>query len=237
MNWYSPKKPAEIAESRLIQAILTGKFSINSNLPAERELAELLGVTRPTLREALQRLERDGWLEIHQGKPTRIRNYWEEGNLGVLSAIAQNPKYSPQNFVQNLLSVRIDLAPSYARLACENNPARLSQFLGELITLPDDPQTYTQADWTLHHQLTVFSANPIYTLILNGFRDLYLSMGLLYFSQADARRHSSCFYKDLLDAVNQNDPTAVETLTHRVMSESLQFWQKIDLNKNIGGIP
>jgi len=81
MNWYSPKKPAEIAESRLIQAILTDKFSINSNLPAERELAELLGVTRPTLREALQRLERDGWLEIHQGKPTRIRNYWEEGNL------------------------------------------------------------------------------------------------------------------------------------------------------------
>ncbi|MFH1445976.1 MAG: fatty acid metabolism transcriptional regulator FadR [Chloroflexota bacterium] len=237
MDWYSPKKPAEIAESRLIQAILTGKFSINSNLPAERELAELIGVTRPTLREALQRLERDGWLEIHQGKTTRIRNFWEEGNLGVLSALAQNPKYNPQNFVLNLLSVRIDLAPSYTRLACENNPVLLNQFLGKLITLPDDPQTYTQADWTLHHQLTIFSANPIYTLILNGFRDLYLSMGLLYFSQADARLHSSCFYKELLHAVNQNDPIAAEALTHHVMSESLQFWQKIDLNNNIGGIP
>ncbi|MFZ3080168.1 MAG: GntR family transcriptional regulator, partial [Bellilinea sp.] len=62
MNWELPQKPAEISESRLIDAILTGKFPIDTNLPAERELAVSLGVTRPTLRETLQRLARDGWL-------------------------------------------------------------------------------------------------------------------------------------------------------------------------------
>ena len=82
MNWNAPEKPAEFAENRLIQAIISGHFPINSNLPAERELAAQLGVTRPTLREALQRIARDGWIEIRHGKPTRVRNYWQEGNLG-----------------------------------------------------------------------------------------------------------------------------------------------------------
>jgi GntR family transcriptional regulator, negative regulator for fad regulon and positive regulator of fabA len=63
-------------------------FPPGSNLPGERELAVQFGVTRPTLREVLQRLERDGWIEIRQGKPTRVRDYWQEGNLAVLVAVA-----------------------------------------------------------------------------------------------------------------------------------------------------
>ncbi|MGC6744236.1 GntR family transcriptional regulator [Escherichia coli] len=46
-----------------ITASLPGLF-----LPAERELSELIGVTRTTLREVLQRLARDGWLTIQHGK-------------------------------------------------------------------------------------------------------------------------------------------------------------------------
>ena len=55
----------------------------------ERELAGQLGVTRPTLREALQRMARDGWIKIQHGRSTRVRNFWREGNLGVLSGIAR----------------------------------------------------------------------------------------------------------------------------------------------------
>jgi len=76
MDWQPVQKPAEMAESRLLEAILSGHFPINSNLPGERELAAQIGVTRPTLREALQRLARDGWLDIQHGKPTRVRDYW-----------------------------------------------------------------------------------------------------------------------------------------------------------------
>ena len=58
MNWTSPQKPAEVAESRLITAILDGRFPIGQPLPPERELAGQLGVSRPALREALQRMAR-----------------------------------------------------------------------------------------------------------------------------------------------------------------------------------
>ena len=89
MDWQPMQKPAEMAESRLLEAILSGNFPINSSLPGERELAEQIGVTRPTLREALQRLARDGWLDIQHGKPPRVRDFWREGGLAVLEVLAQ----------------------------------------------------------------------------------------------------------------------------------------------------
>ena len=41
-KWQHISKPAQIAERRLISAILDGTFAIN-HLPGERELAEFLG--------------------------------------------------------------------------------------------------------------------------------------------------------------------------------------------------
>lgn len=49
-------RPSEHAESALVTAILDGEFPPGSALPGERVLAGQLGVTRPTLREAIQRL-------------------------------------------------------------------------------------------------------------------------------------------------------------------------------------
>jgi GntR family transcriptional regulator, negative regulator for fad regulon and positive regulator of fabA len=50
-----PQRPALYAEQALVTDILNGTFPPGSNLPAERELSIQLGVTRPTLREALRR--------------------------------------------------------------------------------------------------------------------------------------------------------------------------------------
>lgn len=94
-EWSAPPKIAEITERRLLDAILDGSFPIDSKLPPERELAGMLGVTRPTLREALQRLSREGWLEIHHGKQTRVKNYWQEGNLLILNYLVHNLQAQP----------------------------------------------------------------------------------------------------------------------------------------------
>lgn len=226
MNWDTPPKPAELAESRLIEAILQGQFPIGSTLPAERDLAVRLGVTRPTLRETLQRLARDGWIEINQGKPTRIKDYWQEGNLGVLAALARFPHYAPADFVPNLLQVRQLLAPTYTRLAVQHAAATLLPFLHALTTLPDTPQAYSSADWELHHRLTIASGNPIFTLILNGFAALYQQMGPLYFTRPDHRTHSQTFYRDLAALTTAGDSDAAATLTQQIMAESVALWQQ-----------
>ena len=74
-----PMKPSQYAEHVLITAILKGTFKAGQALPGERTLATELGVTRPTLRETLQRMAGEGWLKIVHGKTTVVRDYIKEG--------------------------------------------------------------------------------------------------------------------------------------------------------------
>jgi GntR family negative regulator for fad regulon and positive regulator of fabA len=224
MNWKTPPKPAEITETRLIEAILNNHFPINSTLPGERELAAQLGVTRPTLREALQRLARDGWVEINHGKPTRVCNYWQEGNLAVLASIARHQANIPDDFVNNLLAIRMLMAPSYARSAIENNPKCMLTLLSRYSDLPDEAEAYAEADWELHRQLTICSGNPVFTLILNGFQDLYPDMGRMYFQNHEARSASQEFYQGLIKSAQSNDPALAEQVTLQAMETSSQIW-------------
>jgi len=226
MEWSAPQKPAELAENRLIEAILDGFFPIGSSLPGERELASQLKVTRPTLREALQRLGRDGWLEIHQGRPTRVRDYWREGNLAVLGAIASREAHQPLDFIPNLLAVRLALAPAYTRLAVLNQPEALDGCLASAPAQTDPPADFARFDWDLHHLLTVLSGNPIFTLILNGFAGLYIPMAERYFQLSEARRSSSLFYRKLSEAALARDPARAEAVIRQAMLDSLSLWER-----------
>jgi GntR family negative regulator for fad regulon and positive regulator of fabA len=227
MDWELPPRPAELVEHRLINAILAAEFPINSRLPPERELAQRLGVTRPTLREALQRLARDGWIDIHHGKPTRVRDYWHEGNLAVLGTIARHQDHVPPDFVPNLLQVRELLAPAYARLAVKRAARNLAKFLEDYQNLADTPDTFARADWELHQYLTIESGNPIFTLILNGFKELYPDMGRVYFTPPKARARSRRFYADLRAAAQARDPARAEVVTCEVMQDSIELWKRI----------
>ena len=227
MNWELPLRPAELVENRLINAIVDGEFPINSLLPPERELAHRLGVTRPTLREALQRLARDGWIEIHHGKSTRVRDYWHEGNLAVLGTIARFQDHVPPDFVPNLLQVRELLAPAYARLAVKRSAKNLVKFLAGYQNLVDAPDAFAKADWELHQHLTIESGNPIFTLILNGFQELYPQMGSMYFALPKARARSRKFYADLRTAAQARDPNRAEEITRAVMQDSIDLWKSI----------
>jgi GntR family negative regulator for fad regulon and positive regulator of fabA len=225
-KWNRVQKPAEIAEERLLDAILSGRFAVNANLPAERDLAAQVGVTRPTLREALQRLARDGWLDIQHGKPTRVRDYWQEGNMGVLSTLAQMPSQQSPDFVTHLLEIRVLLAPAYTRQAMEQSAPEIAALLAHYADLEDSPAAFARADWELHHLLTLRAANPIFRLLLNSFQNIYQVMGEQYFIPAENRNRSRAFYSELLVCAKRNAYLKAETLTREVMEESLALWKK-----------
>ncbi len=224
-HWQPVAKPGQIAESRLIRALLDGTFPINTHLPAERDLAESLGVTRPTLREALQRLERDGFIEIQHGKPTRVRDFWVEGNLGVTIALAQYQDPLPENFLANLFSVRVLLAPAYTREAVNAAPQQLVDFLAGADGLPPSADHYALYDWELHWQLTIHAGNAFFTHFINSVRRLYMIVGIPYFSRQQTRDHSRNFYKQLHTLALRKDGEQAGQLAERVMRESAQLWK------------
>ena len=224
-DWSPPQRPAAYAEQALVTAILNGEYPPRSILPAERELAAQLGVTRPTLRETLQRLERDGWLTIQQGKSTRVNDYWLDGGLNVLNALVRYAEKLSPDFIPNLLEVRLAMAPSYTHQAVERSPEKVSECLAGVKVLKDTPEEYAAFDWRLHYTLTVASENPIFTLILNGFAGFYEQMARIYFENPLARKASLAYYRSLDDATLRKDALEAEKITHIMMKESIDLWK------------
>ena len=100
------QSPAAFAEHYIVESIWNNHFSPGSLLPAERELSELIGVTRTTLREVLQRLSRDGWLTIQHGKPTKVNDYWQTSGLNILDTLARLDDSGSLDLVGHLLETR-----------------------------------------------------------------------------------------------------------------------------------
>lgn len=227
-NWSAPQRPIDYAEQALVTAILEKTYPPGSTLPGERDLAAQLGVTRPTLREVLRRLERDGWLTIRQGKATSVNNFWQEGGLNVLGTLVRYSQQFPTNFVLNLLEVRLAMAPTYVRAAVERTPEAVIAHLNNHPISSDSATTFATFDWALHRILTIASGNPIYTLILNGFADFYEQTAILYYNSLEARSVSQDFYAHLLTLTQQQDGPKAEHLVRAVMQQSIDLWQKME---------
>lgn len=221
-------RPALHAEQALVRGILHGAYPPGSTLPAERDLAVRLGVTRPTLREALQRLHRDGWLVIRQGKGTRVNDFWRHGGLNVLSALVRIGRPLSPGFIRDLLEVRLVLAPAYARAAVERSPEAVMAQLEAERTLEEAAQAFAGYDWEVHHKLAVNSRNPIYPLILNGFAGFYEKMALRYFSRPEGRAASRSFYRELRAAARRGDGARAERVTRRAMQVSVDLWRHVE---------
>lgn len=85
---FKPIKPqkisAQIAE-QIRKSIMSGEFIPGDRLPPERELAEMFGVSRPSVREALNILGASGLVEVLQGGGTTVKSLMEQGSGNTLS--------------------------------------------------------------------------------------------------------------------------------------------------------
>ena len=191
------QSPAGFAEEYIVKSIWNGHFAPGTILPAERELSELIGVTRTTLREVLQRLARDGWLTIQHGKPTRVNNFWETSGLNILETLARLDEDGMPQLVDQLLSARTNISAIYIRGAVRNAPDRVAELLEQAEGLEDTADALAEYDYQLNHDLAMASGNPIYVLVLNGFKGLYSRIGNFYFSNPEARKLARKYYADL----------------------------------------
>ena len=223
----APRRPGAHAERELLSALLSRRWAPGESLPPERELSASLGVTRPTLRETLKKLDRDGFVTVRHGLPTRVNDVWTEGGLNVLAGLAEHGEI-PAGFVKHLLEVREVLAPAYAREAVRHAPGRVAAFLARAEGLGASASEWSAFDWGLHRLLAIASGNPVYVLILNGFRELFARMARLYFERPAAREASRAFYEALRAAAAAGDAPRAENVTRGVMTRSVALWKPLE---------
>lgn len=214
-------KPSISAEQQLLAGIQSGKYPVGSNLPPERELALDLQITRPTLREVLQRLARDGWLDIHHGKPTKVRTYLEDGSLSVLSALAEKMEEIPAELIDQVLHLRLLLAPAYTRLAITYAPNVVEKFTQTIEEGLEDPVILAHTDFLLQKLLSRLSKNSIFALTINNLELLYTKAMISIYQDAEARKQARVYFRMIFKAARAGEPEAAEAVTRRVMQESI----------------
>ena len=224
-------RPTQYVEKILVTAFLDGTYPTGASLPNERSLAEQIGVTRPTLRETLQRLAAEGWIKIRHGKPTVVKNYLEEGGLSLLSTVAKYGDYVPNGFITHLLEVRLTMLPPIAKRAATNQPEIIIDYLDKAQNLTEDAQAFSDYDWNLQILMARNSQNPVFSLILNDFAGIFSAMAMRYFSQKTARQASRTFYRELAEAIKSQKNT-VENLVQKAMEQSITIWKEIKLRTN-----
>ncbi|MBH0056414.1 fatty acid metabolism transcriptional regulator FadR [Pseudoalteromonas sp. SWXJZ94C] len=227
MRIFKAKSPAGFAEEYIVESIWNGDFPPGSILPAERELSELIGVTRTTLREVLQRLARDGWLTIQHGKPTKVNNFWETSGLNILETLARLDEDKMPELTDQLLSARTNISAIYTRAAIKLNPERVIEILSQSHELEDTAQAFSDYDYKVHHELAVAGNNRIYVLILNGFRGFYSKIGCHYFSDAGTRELARQFYKDLTVLAENKEHDGAISMMRKYGHQTGEIWQKI----------
>lgn len=227
------QSPAGFAEEYIIESIWNNRFPPGTILPAERELSELIGVTRTTLREVLQRLARDGWLTIQHGKPTKVNNFWETSGLNILETLARLDHESVPQLIDNLLSVRTNISTIFIRTAFRQHPDKAQEVLATANEVADHADAFAELDYNIFRGLAFASGNPIYGLILNGMKGLYTRIGRHYFANPEARSLALGFYHKLSALCSEGAHDQVYETVRRYGHESGEIWHR--MQKNLPG--
>jgi GntR family transcriptional regulator, transcriptional repressor for pyruvate dehydrogenase complex len=78
--------PDDVFE-QVLGEVVSGALGPGEALPSERRLAEVLGVSRPAVREALQRMTQTRLVEVRHGGATTVRDFRRYAGLDLLPSL------------------------------------------------------------------------------------------------------------------------------------------------------
>ena len=206
---------AEIA-SILRRDITRGLYGANDRLPSSRQLAEQHGVARNTLRDALARLEDEGFVETRAGSGTYV--VFSRANSG-LSAIENA---SPLE----LIDARFALEPHICRLCVlhgrRDDFDEMDALCTEMEQSVDDSGRFADADAEFHRKLASTTRNNLLIWIMSQIssvrlQDDWTRMRHLTLDQAIIRQYNAQ-HRQILNAMRSREPERAAN----VMKEHLE---------------
>ncbi|MBB3603947.1 DNA-binding FadR family transcriptional regulator [Mycolicibacterium sp. BK556] len=124
--------PEDVFE-QILADVLSGEMQPGEPLPSERRLAEVLGVSRPAVREALKRVAAAGLVEVRQGDATTVRDFRRHAGLDLLPQLLLRNGELDVSVARSILEARLHNGPKVAELAAQRHPAGLADLLEESI--------------------------------------------------------------------------------------------------------
>jgi len=141
--------------------IEAGEWEVGKKIPSENQMIAELGVSRASIRSALQYLSGIGVLESFQGKGTFLINdhveNWNEADSKITSEDCRN--------IYRVLEFRGILEPEVCRMAVRNSTAEtvaiLEKYLEQMKQFRGDQAKFVRADLKFHEAICQCFGNPL----------------------------------------------------------------------------
>ena len=193
-------------------------------MPPERDLAQQLGVSRPSLREALIALDVEGRVEVRSGSGVYVSDVKSSPLPTPTAAMGESP-------IQ-LMEARSIIEGEVVILACARATpeplARLRELLNGMEAAIDRPRARVDLDRQFHLTLAEMSGNTLlYRLIGELFDERHSPITAKISSRFESTRTWKTALKEheaILKAVEARDPIAAQAAMRAHLQASAQRW-------------
>jgi GntR family transcriptional regulator, transcriptional repressor for pyruvate dehydrogenase complex len=194
------------------------------SLPAERDLAVMFGVGRPTIQHALRLLEAAGLVEARRGRTggTFITGH-DQDSLAVDDLILRVMRHRKE--LEDLLLYRRVIEPAVARVAAgtrrATDLAAMRRAIRGMAAATSEPD-YMRHDTDFHIAVAQATGNAFLTRAIEEIR-MRLNDAMTLLPESDAwHKRISGEHEALLEAIENSDAERAETLMHQHVANSEQ---------------
>lgn len=187
--------------AHLERLITSGKLPPGSKLPAERELAASLSVSRSSLREAMQELESKRLVERRPGRGTVVTETTNRVKTLMNLSTTQVER-------ENAAEVRLLIEPAIAALAAERATQANIVQMSAVLDMSDPSLSIERSlelDVEFHALLSHAAQNPLLTALLTMVTDWTLDLRRNSHTSKKSRRESIAGHRRVFEAVADGD--------------------------------
>jgi GntR family transcriptional repressor for pyruvate dehydrogenase complex len=189
------------------ESVLNGTLKPGDQLPAERDLAQRLGVSRTAVREAVKTLREKGLVEAYSGRGTFVTD-------GTSQAARQSfdlmVKIGQQEGSPHLAELRLILEPGIAAMAAERIKDEDLTAMRDAVAVMErsqkDPDAYIEADLDFHLALAEAVANPLILSLIDSIVGLLREQRIKIFNVEGGPQRGQFHHKRILEAMERRDP-------------------------------
>lgn len=219
----------EICVQEILTKILAGDLKPGDRLPAERELAEAMGISRSSVNQGIMELENMGFLTITPRRGTVVNDYRTNPTPQSLAAVMRYSSVQmEQSLFSDLMATRLLIEVESARLACANiydtTLAKMRALVAQLEQEPEDP---TEILYRFHYLLTAASGNSVYAMIYRGFETVLCALIRQHYSiRSEDIKETAQLHGSLLEAIAKKDEQAAQSLARRIIMQGVTVLQE-----------
>jgi GntR family transcriptional regulator, transcriptional repressor for pyruvate dehydrogenase complex len=211
--------PEEVFE-QIAADVLSGEMQPGEPLPSERRLAEVFGVSRPAVREALKRLSAAGLVEVRQGGVTTVRDFRRHAGLDLLPRLLFRNGQLDSAVFRSILEARLRNGPKVAELAAERHGPDLAGLLEKSLRALEaerDPLEWQRRALTFWDHVVDSAGSIVFRLMYNAFRAAYEPAIAAVAPGMTAEGNRPEAYHALADAICAGDSAEAKKTAHEVL--------------------